>query len=158
MSLETALGHCALSTVQAGLACGFAAETGGLGAMLCATAVGDAALDCFDAGKEAAEAYEKNFPDQLPEPPPATETPPEMCIDPAASNDASWNEFYVTGAVYLSRNATESQLSTLGFAGRLLTLMHAGTALQITPDSPSTSPEQARGGPCTRFCVNAFSQ
>jgi hypothetical protein len=144
MSLESALGHCLLSTVEAGLACTVAAETGGLGAALCATAVSGAALDCYDAGKETAEWFEQNYPQELPDPPPADETEPGMCIDPAANNDLSWNEFYAAGAIYLSRNANPNRLARLGFPGRLLLVMNANTRLRLTADSPPPNLEQAR--------------
>lgn len=153
MSLESALGHCVLSTVEAGFACTVAAETGGLGAALCATAVSGAALDCYDAGKETVEWYEQNYPQELPEPPPPNETEPGMCIDPAASNDVSWNEFYAAGALYLSRNASPNRLARLGFPGRLLSVIHADTRLRLTADSPPPNLEQARDS-LVQLCVD----
>ena len=153
MSLEGSLAHCVLSTVEAGLACTVAGETGGLGAALCGTALSGAAIDCYEAGKDTIGWYEQNHPDPVPDPPEPEAIEPGMCVDPAANSDASWNSFYAAGAIYLTRNASPARLNRLGFRGHLLAAIHADSRIRLTANTAPPNLAEARDS-LVQLCVD----
>lgn len=112
MSIEESLAQCVLGTGLAGVACLGAAGTGGLGAAACGLSVASAAVDCYSAGKDTWEWYEKNYPEEAREilerereerereereVPDSTEL-----IDESVFDDDSWNSIYQAGIDHLA--------------------------------------------------------
>lgn len=112
MSIEESLAQCVLGTGLAGVACLGAAGTGGLGAAACGLSVASAAVDCYGAGKDAWEWYEKNHPEEAREilerereerEREEREVPDSAeFIDENASDDDSWNSIYQAGIDHLA--------------------------------------------------------
>jgi hypothetical protein len=106
MSIEESLGRCAVGTGLAGVACVAAGGTGGLGAAACGLSVMSASIECYSAGREAWEYYEKNYPEKAREilenerQQDENATPDER-LDPSADGDWGWNQFFEAGAQHL---------------------------------------------------------
>lgn len=112
MSIEESLAKCVVGTGLAGVACIGAFGTGGLGAAACGLSVGSAAIDCYGAGKDTWEWYEKNYPQEAKEiierereereREEREALDPSSIIDPHAADDDAWNSVYQAGIDHLS--------------------------------------------------------